>query len=288
VRSAVFVTTLALTCALAIRAPVAAGFCRTTTDGRQPDPRSCPTGGIPLAWPGGCASLSIDPGVLPPGLTRDAFRAEVTAAAGRWAAADCGGGAAPSFHLVDYPDCPHGAEYNRTGRNANTVSFRTRWGDDAFHPPDAIAVTITSFVADTGAIRDADTEINLRSDANPSGFLFSTGAPDPESADLPTILTHELGHAHGLAHSDVTSAVMWFSAGRGEQRRALDADDVAGVCAIYPPGRGAPCDPEPRGGFECAPGCHCHAALASRTGAGATPAILALALAAIKRRRPRS
>jgi MYXO-CTERM domain-containing protein len=259
-------------------------FCRATTEGLQPDPRVCPSGGVPVAWPGGCAGLSIDPRVLPPDFSRDQFRAQVTAAATRWAAADCMPGH-PSFMLVEYPDCPHGAEYHRNGPNANTVSFRTHWGEDAFHPPDAIAVTITSFGPDTGDLRDADTELNLRSPTNPDGFEFTTGVPDPTRIDLPTILTHELGHSLGLAHSDDPSAVMWFAAGQGEQRRMLDPDDVAGVCAIYPPERDVTCDPTPRGGFECASGCHCRAGQPVSGGAGA---LLAAVLALLAGRRRRS
>ena len=49
--------------------------------------------------------------------------------------------------------------------------------------------------------------------------------------DFYTVALHELGHALGLGHSDVTGAVMEpIYAGA---RRTLHADDIAGIQAIY-------------------------------------------------------
>jgi hypothetical protein len=262
------------------------GFCRTTTTGTQPDPTVCPMGGVPIAWAGGCASISIDPRNIPSGITLDQFRQEVSNAATRWSGADCGSGATPSFHFVAYPDCPHGAEWNPNGRNANTVSFRTTWGDDANHPPDAIAVTITTFGLDDGLIDDADTELNVRTSSNPNGFVFTVGTPAGNQVDLPTVLTHEMGHAQGLAHAQTRQAIMWFSAGLGQQTRNLFADDIAGICTIYPPSRQASCSPDPHGGFECATGCGCRVAGAPTTSRHAL-VILILAVSAMRSVRSR-
>ena len=260
-------------------------FCRSTTSASS-DPTMCPTSGAPLSWTGGCASLSVDPRNLPSTITLDVFRQTVQTAANAWAVADCGG-APPSFHFVPFADCPHGAEWNASGANANTVSFRTHWGDDAFHAAGAIAVTITTFNPNTGELRDSDTELNLASPTNPDGFAFTTDAPSPTAADLPTVLTHELGHAQGLAHSPIDTAVMWFRAGLGEQRRTLQRDDIDGICAIYPSGRAATCDPTPHGGFECAPpGCSCGVPGASPKSRG-VGALALLSLLLMGRRRPR-
>ncbi|HVK64774.1 MAG TPA: matrixin family metalloprotease [Polyangium sp.] len=55
-----------------------------------------------------------------------------------------------------------------------------------------------------------------------------------DALDLETVLLHELGHAAGLAHSGQTSAVMRAGLTPGHAaRRALDPDDVAGMCATY-------------------------------------------------------
>lgn len=144
--------------------------------------------------------------------------------------------------------------YDSQGQNANTVSFRHRWNDNAIHRPGAIAITIATFDSFTGEIYDADIEFNTLDEAtNRDGFRFSTAASvsDPGAADLQTILTHEFGHFMGLSHSDNDRAVMWPEAGLGEIRRDLTADDAAGMCAIYPE-QNAPnarCIPVPYGGL---------------------------------------
>ncbi|MDB4942487.1 MAG: hypothetical protein JWP97_2021 [Labilithrix sp.] len=91
--------------------------------------------------------------------------------------------------------------------------------------PGAVAQTVVHLDAD-GNYRDAD--IHLDSAA----FRFSLdGAPGTQ--DLRSILVHELGHALGLGHSSDARATMYPS-GSGLRWRSLEADDVAGVCALYP------------------------------------------------------
>ena len=70
-------------------------------------------------------------------------------------------------------------------------------------------------------------------DVEPTGSCIST--------DAGSILTHEAGHMLGLDHpSDQPSATMYAFYSRGSTAlRVLDADDVDGVCTVYPAG-GAP------------------------------------------------
>jgi peptidoglycan hydrolase-like protein with peptidoglycan-binding domain len=53
----------------------------------------------------------------------------------------------------------------------------------------------------------------------------------PSGIDLPTVALHEMGHGLGLAHSSVTSAVMYPY--YGGPRRELADDDIAGIRSIY-------------------------------------------------------
>lgn len=267
------------------RAPTAGAYCRTTTVPAQPDPTVCPSRGVPVAWPGSCVGFRIDPTVLAEGIDLETFRGIAVASARAWSSVDCGGGASPSFELLFLDDFASPAGWFSDRPNVNTLAFREAWGDDVFHPPDAAAVTIVTFRERSAVMVDTDTDLNLRGPNNPSGFRFSTTG-DPTSADLQTVVTHELGHAQGLAHSASRSAVMWYSAGRGEQRRAPTDDDTAGICAVYPPGRVAECVPE-RGAVSLGGGGLTCASRPSRGGPrGACLALFAaLALAVSARRR---
>ena len=49
------------------------------------------------------------------------------------------------------------------------------------------------------------------------------------------IAAHEFGHALGLGHSTLAQATMYPSTSScNVQNRSLDADDIAGVRALYP------------------------------------------------------
>jgi MYXO-CTERM domain-containing protein len=80
--------------------------------------------------------------------------------------------------------------------------------------------------------------------------------------DLLSIITHETGHMLGIAHSRVPDSTMGREYLPGDlSLRDLATDDVAAICAVYPPveagapGDPASCDPTPRHGFtgECGP-----------------------------------
>lgn len=82
--------------------------------------------------------------------------------------------------------------------------------------------------AQTGAIGKAAIELG-------AAWTWGEGEALPAGAlDLESVLLHELGHAAGLAHSRDGGAVMRAGIKPGVVRRALAADDIEGVCAIYP------------------------------------------------------
>lgn len=243
-------------------------WCRTTTV-TQSDPTSCVTEGRALSWPVRCVALALDPVMLPAGMTPPQVRGLLADAVAQWSGARCGG--QPwSLSLSVGEDATRGAEYLATGPNQNAVVFVSAWSAMGL-PPSALAITTLTFGATSGEIRDADVQVNLTQ-------TLTTATPT-RGNDLPTILLHELGHVVGLDHSPERSAVMWYAAGRGEQRRVLGADDLAGACAIHPPSLQRPCTaPATEGGCACA-------AASPRAGRGDGFGAMGLALLALGLRR---
>src|SRR3954453_7794074 len=70
-----------------------------------------------------------------------------------------------------------------------------------------------------------------------AGFQFFTGSSGCSGGFyIEDIAAHEFGHALGLGHSAATGATMYPSVSScATGNRTLDADDIAGVEALYPP-----------------------------------------------------
>lgn len=96
------------------------------------------------------------------------------------------------------------------------------------YEPEAIARTTLTLDFDTGEIIEADIELNSED------FTFALDA-QKDQVDLQAVLTHEIGHVLGLAHSDAPSATMQpESTGFGiAELRSLEEDDAEGVCAVH-------------------------------------------------------
>lgn len=246
--------------ALPLLASSSAGaYCRTMTTRSRAQEGECPMYGVALSWRNLCTGYSLFRNNLQEGLTLpdlDRITASSTGAWGR-VACDDNGREPQYFRIVPNGTTSNPTGYNPFGSNSNPVSFRPKWEDDALHRPGTIAITVVTFDSLTGEIFDADIELNSRTDTNQGGFFFAVGRmPEPDECDLQTILTHEFGHFLGLAHSSITRAVMYPTAGLGEIRSDLNNDDSAGICAIYPeratpPGR---CIGIPYGGLATTPG----------------------------------
>jgi MYXO-CTERM domain-containing protein len=177
--------------------------------------------------------------------------------------------------------------------------------------PLVFATTLVTHAAASGAIHDADIEVNdwgglpgslpaAPGPTNPpaDGWYFTCDPPPGETdvppgctaygqtgcayADLQNTVTHEAGHVLGLAHPFAPpDATMWAQAGLGEiAKRDLAADDVEGLCAIYPEG-GLPTSCPGLDVPECT-GCGCRTA-----GGGGALALAALLLAFAPRARRR-
>lgn len=107
-----------------------------------------------------------------------------------------------------------------------------RWsGDEWAHDPAFLAVTLTRYDVDTGRIVSAEIVVNEVSAS------WADRAMEPSRAghfDVQNMLTHEVGHAVGLGHSEVDEATMYPSADADEtSKRYLAKDDIDAVAALY-------------------------------------------------------
>ena len=119
--------------------------------------------------------------------------------------------------------------------------------DDLTHGSGVIATTTTTSNKFTGQINDTDIEINDSIDRFGTKFTFTAvdGSPctDPNQTgcvrlDVQNTITHEAGHSLGLDHTLDPNATMYATAPEGEvSKRVLGADDIQGICDIYPRGK---------------------------------------------------
>ncbi len=282
--------------AVALTPSEGAAWCRMTTSLRSPtaaepcvlpDPSTDPPEQF-LAWQRPCTSLTLSE-VAP---SSDLLEAEVLGALQRsintWEEVQCGGQPVGlQLGILEARNTCDDALYRDDGGNTNQLMFVQDWARRDFDAG-AFALTIVWHRRSTGEILDADVVINEQ--RGPYAICPAAGCVAERGVDLENVLTHELGHYFGIAHSTVTDATMFVSAVAGETiKRDLDADDVAALCEIYPPGTfaDAQCDFQPRGGLDldCEEGC-------SVSGVGrSAPAwalgLLALAAVALTRRRLR-
>lgn len=251
--------------------PSARAFCQSRTcqpkletcPPRGPASYQCTDAGKVLFRKSSCVSFNVqEAGSARHEIDAQLFEQIVQDAFDRWLNADCGGGAHPSISVesLGTASCNE-AQYNCTHGNANLFLFE----DDewvATNAADAYALTTVWFVPSTGEIRDVDVEINgTRGDVD-----WSTPR---DGVHLPSIVTHEVGHFLGLAHSpDDALAVMRprFDPKSADDLRVLTPDDEAGICSVYPPDRATSSDDcAPRNGFasDCGPGDGEHCSISS-------------------------
>lgn len=157
------------------------------------------------------------------------------------------------------------------------------------HDADVLALTTTSYNNKTGEIVHADIEFNGAT----YGFTAMDSPPCPKSPppprpapcvaiDVQNTLTHEVGHLLGLDHSLDSEATMFKTADLGElKKRSPEADDLDGLCHLYPQGRPtSTCLSPPPGTLQSSEGgCHCGAQ------GGLTGLTLPLLTALLRRRR---
>jgi hypothetical protein len=194
-----------------------------------------------------CVSFGVErDGSLLRSISAGTAQAVISTGLQSWLAARCTAGA-PSITvgMTEQIECDH-PEYNQSAANANVWMFR----DDAWPYPDSIdstiALTTVTYDPENGDILDADVEVD--------SFDHAVSAGTGVGFDLKAIVVHEAGHFFGLSHSSVFASSMYSNYSSADA--TLDADDFAGICDAYPPGRAAKVDAcLPRHGFsaQCAP-----------------------------------
>lgn len=225
-------------------------WCRSTTcrgTEKKPcptDDNGCPKTGKKLFWTTSCVGFSIQKDgtqLLGFEQAETAIRQSFDA----WTEVKCeDGSSSMSFTFQKLVEC-HKSRYQPEGTNVNVILFQDN--DWIYRGIDGtLAKTSVTYDDATGEIYDADIEVNAANNA-----LTTTDDANKTKYDLQAILTHEVGHFIGIAHSLDESAVMFASYTPGTSfGRKLTDDDKEAACGAYPPDRKAECQPNPRGGFD--------------------------------------
>jgi len=246
-----------LSLAVVLHSGSAPAYCLTTTcdtlsEGCMADENGCSESGIPLQW----SSLCLYYGIQKDGSERASISASTVEplmeqAFAAWMNADCGQGTPPFVvQYIGQVECDI-PEFNcdlENDENSNTVMFRdTAWP----YEDSALAITTVTVDVRNGEILDADMEVNT------DGFAFSTGDTDVNN-DLLSVLTHEAGHFLGLSHSAIEGATMYAGYTHLDTSlRSLHADDIAGICEIYPDDRELTCALDVPNETHCFGGSEC-------------------------------
>jgi len=256
----------------------ASAYCRTTTvpipAGYNPTQNGCIGEGTPLVWPSMPVTYEIEQEA-----SSQIDLAEATAILDRsfakWSQVACS-----EVDPMQHPDLSFrnegptdagyaGCEAGPCGFTAQDAPHVILFRDSVWpynDPTNTLALTTVTYGVETGHIFVADTEINTT-----PGHTISITTPAVGGAySLEAIMTHEAGHFIGLAHSPVSTAVMY--AYYQKDAITLTQDDTDAICAAYP-------IPGPSKG--------CSAGAANREGGAAGAVALALG-AGLARRRWRS
>lgn len=277
---------------LSLAAPAtASAFCRSTTcnpktESCEKDDRGCNTTGEPVRW----AKMPIEYRFSSAGsalLIREEARAAVRAAFNRWSDTLCDG-RRTSLRFVEREDVPEDKPLGRGTRGSEPFGIYFRdlgWPYDT--PDETLAQTNNTYGKSTGIIQYSDLEVNT------GARKFAT-TETGEGVDLQAVMTHEVGHYIGLAHSIENDSIMAKSYCETGDRcekgkvaaRRLAADDIAAVCKLYPP-EGAPAaEPEAETPSSDAPQ-GCTAGSRSSSDLCAMTCLAGLAIVVVRRRRTR-
>lgn len=199
----------------------------------------------PVAWreplAGTCLRYRVDhrdhPRLEAAHLTRAAERAFAS-----WTAPSCSALCVEPAQPTDDVLLAREPGFDPRGDNVSVILVETspeRWLERFGNH--ALSATLVTSDVETGAILDADVLIN----AADYTFLDTTGCTTDAHADLQNVLTHEVGHFLGFAHTSSRETTMFAGfagldpdspdGGCELARRTLAEGDVDGVCTVYRP-----------------------------------------------------
>lgn len=248
---------IAITVAASLMPSAASAWCRMTSSPRQPtasepcvspDPTTDPPEQY-LAWLRPCSGIALSVTAASNDLSEDEVIGVFERSITTWESVTCSGESlGVDIQLLSEQSTCTAPTYRDGDGNVNAVMFVADWGEREYDP-NAFAVTTVWHRRSTGEILDVDMEINERQ--GPYGICPDAGCTDSRTVDLENVVTHEIGHYLGLAHSEDVNATMYAMAVAGEtHKRDLTPDDQAGICAVYPPGSPAgECDYAPQNGL---------------------------------------
>ncbi len=209
-------------------ASTAFAYCRSTTV-KPARGEVCTDAGVPLQWYDRCADVKLFPRAKA-GLTTNQIRDVLQRSFDTWKAVTCEGEPVGLEADVSIAETPTNAAWESVAYFVDDADdWRDRMNED-----DAVAVTLVSFGVRSGRLHAADIEIN---DWNFNLGICGATCP-PGLTDLENALTHEAGHFYGLGYMPVGSPPTmeeWAVAGES-RKRTLGPDEIAGICAVYPPG----------------------------------------------------
>ena len=229
-------------------------FCRTTTcnegdssciTNRTKKAEDCVHDGIAVRW----NTTTLPYRVYAKGsskLDHERMRDALRAAFDAWQWVDCAEGRTSLRFVEGSPirkDKPLGLsaeEAAKEGIEPFGIYFRDEEWTHAADSADVLAATGLAFGMKRGIVSYADIEINTF-----EGKFSLDDEQVPNAVDFQAVLTHEVGHYIGLAHSKDPESIMAARYCSNPERcegngtvgkRALSEDDIEAVCAFFPPG----------------------------------------------------
>jgi MYXO-CTERM domain-containing protein len=129
----------------------------------------------------------------------------------------------------------------------NVIAWRE---SDWTHGTEAVAVTAPSFIS-TGSGPPVIVAATMW--LNGQHWTWVTGQSEGRRINLFSVILHEGGHYWGLGHTLVPMSVM--NEEYSKDLTGLAADDIEGICSLYPLGEVEDCTAQPcTGGYDCVDG----------------------------------